>query len=248
MTTQSERGFTIIEVVLFLAITGALLAGLMIGVNAGITQQRYLDSVRSYKGFLQEQYSEVLNTRNSRDNEWRCDGSGAAQDSSSNVTPGTSDCVILGRKIQITDNGRSLRVANVTGRITAAAAAAGERSEDLTVYQPKVLPQSSPESEKWDVDWGSRLRLDATTDFSVGDEPVILILRSPGSGVLRVFTSPAEADLVTMVKPENTAAYTTVLCHYIEGDSGAIPKQWIRVNPAVGAADGVTVSEGGCNA
>lgn len=248
MTTHSERGFTIIEVVLFLAITGALLAGLMIGVNSGITQQRYLDSVRSYKGFLQNQYSEVLNTRNSRDNEWRCDASGAAPDATSNVKPGTSDCVVLGRKIQITNNGKLLRVANVTGQLSAAAAAANGRSEDLTAYRPKVLPSSSSESESWEVDWGSRLRLNATSDFSVGDEPVILILRSPGSGIIRVFTSPTDADLSVMVAPANTATYTAPLCHYIDGDSGAMPKQWIRINPAIGGADGVTVSEGGCSA
>lgn len=247
MSTHSERGFTIIEVVLFLAITGALLAGLLIGVNAGITQQRYLDSVRSYKTFLQDQYAEVLNTRNSRDNQWRCDTGGAAQDGASNSTPGTSECVILGRKIQIIDNGKSVRVANVTGRLSAAAGAS-DRSEDLTAYQPKVLPDGSPESETWEVDWGSHLKLNATSDFPVGSEPVVLILRSPASGVLKIFTSPADVDLVTMVKPENAATYTAALCHYIDGDSGAMPKQWIRINPAVGAADGIETSEGGCRA
>lgn len=41
MITSKERGFTVIELMLFLGVTGALFAALMFGVNASVNQQRY---------------------------------------------------------------------------------------------------------------------------------------------------------------------------------------------------------------
>ena len=62
MAREREGGFTVIELMLFLGITGALFAALMVGVSSNIIQQQYKDTVSTYANFLQNQYSEVLNT------------------------------------------------------------------------------------------------------------------------------------------------------------------------------------------
>lgn len=58
-----RRGFTIIEVMLFLAISGFLLVGILVGTGAGIARQRYTDSVQHVAQILREQYSAVINTQ-----------------------------------------------------------------------------------------------------------------------------------------------------------------------------------------
>ena len=63
MTKHNRRGFTLIEVLLFLAITSLLFLGVTIGVQNSIFEQRYNDSVQSFMEFLRTAYSEVLNVQ-----------------------------------------------------------------------------------------------------------------------------------------------------------------------------------------
>lgn len=57
---KSKKGFTIIEVSLFLAITGLLLVGVLGGTYSNIARQRYNDSVRSFAEFFRQIYAEVI--------------------------------------------------------------------------------------------------------------------------------------------------------------------------------------------
>ena len=56
-----QKGFTIIEVVLVIAISGLMAAGIMIGVSSSINRQQYRDSVQSFAAFLRSEYSKVVN-------------------------------------------------------------------------------------------------------------------------------------------------------------------------------------------
>ena len=56
-----KGGFTLIEVSLFLAITGLLFLGVTIGVQNSIFQQRYNDSVQNFVEFLRSAYSKTEN-------------------------------------------------------------------------------------------------------------------------------------------------------------------------------------------
>ncbi len=55
------KGFTLIEVALFLAITGAIFAGVIIGTQNSIWQQRTNDTVQGFAEFLRGIYSSVSN-------------------------------------------------------------------------------------------------------------------------------------------------------------------------------------------
>ena len=63
---KHRRGFTLIEVVLFLGLTSALFLGIAIGVQNSVFQQRYNDSVQSFAEFLRSVYSQVANVQNEK--------------------------------------------------------------------------------------------------------------------------------------------------------------------------------------
>ena len=72
MGIKTDSGFTIIEAMLFLAVAGALTVAVLAGSGAAINQQRYKDSVNSFKSLLQQQYSEATNVVNDRDGTQAC--------------------------------------------------------------------------------------------------------------------------------------------------------------------------------
>lgn len=60
---KHKRGFTLIEVVLFLGLTAALFAGIAAGVGNSVYQQRYSDAVQNFAEFLRSVYAQVVNTQ-----------------------------------------------------------------------------------------------------------------------------------------------------------------------------------------
>ena len=58
---NNKHGFTLLEVTLFLALSGILMIGLVVGANVSISRQRYNDSVNSFVGFISNTYNDVLN-------------------------------------------------------------------------------------------------------------------------------------------------------------------------------------------
>src|SRR5690606_34898808 len=97
----TRSGFTIIEVMLFLAITGALAVSILVGSGAAIGQQRYNDSVNSFKGLIQDQYSQITNVINGEAKNPACSFSEGAltisDDKNAEEFRGTSECLVLGR-------------------------------------------------------------------------------------------------------------------------------------------------------
>ncbi len=64
---EIRRGFTLLEVSLFLAISGLLLVGIIAGTQNSIVAQRFNDSVQNYIEFLRAVYSEVNNPQSPGD-------------------------------------------------------------------------------------------------------------------------------------------------------------------------------------
>lgn len=60
---SSKKGFTIIEVSLFLAITGLMLAGILTATWGSIARQRANDIVQDFTDFLTTQYSTISNVQ-----------------------------------------------------------------------------------------------------------------------------------------------------------------------------------------
>jgi len=179
-----RSGFTIIETMLFLAITGLLVVGVLVGTGASINQQRYRESITSLQALIQQQYSGVSSVTNGRDNSWACDsasGTITKIESGTGTSRGQSDCVMLGRLITVSDDGKSLVINDIVGSGADDINNAETDIEALNRYNIRISPVAN---ETDAVEWGTVLvkpGSDETAAFSV------LILQSPLSGVIRTF-------------------------------------------------------------
>lgn len=183
---KKEAGFTVIETMLFLGVTGMLATAILVGSGVTINQQRYRDSVNSLKSYIQQQYSEVTNVTNDRDKSWICNGIGNVSESNpvAGQARGTSDCVILGRFITLDESGTMLTASNVLGvRNAGATDAVSDIQEILTNYRLGLSPISQETSE---VSWSAQVvKQKTTTPMGLS----MLILRSPLSGSVMTFTT-----------------------------------------------------------
>ncbi|HMH70056.1 MAG TPA: prepilin-type N-terminal cleavage/methylation domain-containing protein [Candidatus Saccharimonadales bacterium] len=187
MGTKKQNGFTIIEVMLFLAVTGVLAVGILVGSGVAIGQQRYRDSVNSLRSYIQQQYSETANVVNGRDKVWNCDSAGnvTEADATAGQARGTSNCVILGRFVTVDATGTKLTASNITGfRTPGATTASSDIDEIITNYKLGISPIDQDTQE---VSWGAQVVKPKSTDpmpFSM------LIIRSPLSGSVLTFSAP----------------------------------------------------------
>lgn len=60
---NSKRGFTLVEISIFLAVTGLLFIGVTVGVQNSIFRQRYTDAVQNFADFLRNTYAGVINVQ-----------------------------------------------------------------------------------------------------------------------------------------------------------------------------------------
>lgn len=195
MGTHSKPGFTIIETMLVLAITGILIAGLLVGLGSSISNQRYLDSVSSFKNLLQDQYSQIDNVTNDRDANWTCSSNATpAEASNGGTAPGQSDCVLLGRYLGIVKD--QVTMATVVGYPHSDASSSGTVASIRSDY---TLGISTSSIEKVPLEWGAQIAWpkqgaeshSPTTPRSLA----ILLIRSPENGTSYTFTSDTVNDI-----------------------------------------------------
>jgi len=227
MSAHSTSGFTIIETMLVLAITGVLIASLLFGVGSSITTQRYSDSVTSFRSLLQDQYARVSNVSNGRDSGWTCGASAVPLQSGTSV-PGQSECVLLGRYVSIV--GSDISMATVVGYSTSSALAA---SDTQTVKNNYTLGISKNSIEQTTLEWGAQIAWPAsgssakspTTPRSIA----FFVLRSPESGTTYTFTSDSVTPIASVSSStlknmlvETTASFPGQGARTICVDPGAV--------------------------
>lgn len=189
MTRVKKTGFTIIETMLFLAITGVMVAALMAGVGISLNNQRYKDSVQSFRSYLQSQYSNLTNTFNDRDGSWSCNSSASAVQPNGGVgqVRGQSECFLVGKYVTIVD--KSITESDVLGRSNGGHAG-GDDIDKLANYNLSV---SSIHTLKSQLEWGTRIGwpVSGTDSKARGTSRslAILFIRSPDSGAIYTFTS-----------------------------------------------------------
>lgn len=183
MKPLNKNGFTIVETMLFLGISGMLIIAVLAGTGTSINIQRYRDSVTSLKSFLQQQYSEVSNASN--------DSTKILCNSAKKQPRGQSECVILGKYITTMDK-ETMSVKSVIGTIPLVSGVSND-IDALKQYKIQILPQAE---ETYTVDWGSSLNKTDGSEESFS----ILILRSPSSGVIRTFIENDKVVLPSNIK------------------------------------------------
>lgn len=197
MRPTKDSGFTIIETMLFLSITGLMMAGFMFGSSRSINSQRYKDSVNSFQAIIQQQYSDVSNTINNRDNTWECSSDGVLTDVLAGDIKGQSNCVILGKLIRtVGSDGKKIRINDVIGSIPLLPDSDQEAPttglDDINIFRKDngaSLPEgygvylSTINEQEYDISWGASLSDQAGDPLEFS----ILIARSPISGSIRSF-------------------------------------------------------------
>jgi type II secretory pathway pseudopilin PulG len=222
MRTQIHSGgFTIIEVMLFLAITGALTVGILVGSGAAIGQQRYRDSVNSFKGLIQEQYSQIANVVNSEAEKPVCTrtGNNLAFNSEISQARGTSECLIVGRFILI--NATEVTVYNVVGQPGAGTPSGG----DTAVLGEYALDIQSPEVHE--VSWRARIVEPKSTNDSLSS---ILIVRSPVSGAVLTYVQDGDHTATISEMISNTNMVEKNFCVDSGGGSAMANRLAVRIN------------------
>lgn len=206
MRRTKISGFTVIEIMLFLAITGLMVVGFLFGASRSINNQRYKDSVNTFKSIIQQQYSDVDNTINNHSNFWECSSTGVNELTIETGAPrGQSDCVLLGKLIRtVGTDGKKIKVNDVVGLIPAGPTTG---LDDVTIFKKtniSPLPggygvySSNVNEQEYDISWGASLSKLNGDSLSFS----ILIVRSPISGAVRTFyseTSETDDNIINII-------------------------------------------------
>ena len=168
-TSKSRRGFTIIEVVLFLAITGLMMAGILTAVGAGVNGKRYSEAVDSFHDFLISQYDKTNNVANSHEGNVTCRGDA--------LPVGTSVCSVIGRLVTSSD-GQSIvstplyASADVTSLDSDSFESPAQLLKDLNIY----TSTEDPGDDQYQLRWQTEIRSQNGADI----QPfTLMIVRLP---------------------------------------------------------------------
>ncbi len=110
--SKQKSGFTIIETMLFIAITGLVFAGVVIGTNGSLRSQRYRDTVQSFVNSLRDVYSRAENTQIANySGKTQCGWYGGSySDANSGSNRGRSNCAVYGVSAAIYTHGEDSAV------------------------------------------------------------------------------------------------------------------------------------------
>lgn len=245
MATQKRKGFTIVELMLFLAITGALTVGILVGSSVAIGQQRYRDSVNSFKGLIQEQYSQISNVINGEQENLQCVQSEEGLDFPDDTLQarGTSDCLVIGRFILINDD--TVSTYNILGKpLDELDGGSNSGATDAEILGGYSVALQSPEDYK--ISWSARIVEPKTETASLTS---IAIVRSPISGSILTYVLDGDHsfDIVSMFDDANMAQKE--FCVDSGGMSAMANRLAVRINSRAASQSAIEIpleSEGIC--
>lgn len=226
------QGFTIIETMLVLAVTGVLIASLLVGVGTTLNAQRYKDAVSSFKSLVQQQYAELNNVANDRNSNWTCGSNATPVQANSGIAPGQSNCVLLGRLMTV--DATTIKTASVVGYQTATTM---QPTDVQTLKSDYTLGVSSDSIESSSLEWGAQIAWPKsgagartpTTPRTLS----LLFVRSPDSGTIYTFSS----DTANPIDAVSSAYLKSIMVESVAAIPGQGPRT-ICIDPdAAGASD-----------
>ncbi len=199
--TQQQSGFTIIEISLFLAVSGIVLVGMLTGISVSIQHQRFSESVNGLQSFLQLQYNETQITINGRSN--------TTDKCSPSADRGSTNCLIVGKVIDLNADPASGESSIKAYRVLMSQVAADTaKNSDTPPSDDVLLNQSSSDTkvvndtannDSFIVPWGATLTKlqDSRGSLTPSGTVVryIFITRSPISGLINTYKLSTLDDL-----------------------------------------------------
>lgn len=183
---RNWRGFTLVEVALFLAITAAIFVGVTVGTQNSIFQQRYNDAVQNFAEFLRSVYSQVTNVQN--------DGNGR------------SDKAIYGKLVVFSeeDNKNNILTYNVIGDANSEKCSSGDVLAKLNCLNANVNYKGEPTGfvEDYTPRWASQIQTPDGWDanglpgYSLF-RGLLLVVRHPSSGTVYTYIYQTDGSIDT---------------------------------------------------
>lgn len=188
---KTKPGFTIIEVMLVLAITGLMLVGVIAGTYSSIATQRYNDSVRSFSEFLRQVFAEVISPQS--------------------LGEGNSDHEAVYGKVAVfglTDSGdNTVYTATLVGKVNPPR---GEtnfidelRQVDATLFCGSDVDGKASTLDEYIPMWEAEIKNTSNARL----KGTLIIARSPASGVVHtVFSSKVAPNIKESCRPGDGSA------------------------------------------
>lgn len=171
---RATEGFTIIEVTIFLAISGLLLLMMFLGTGSLAARQRFTDSTDSLLTFFQSQYDEVLNGVNVRASSTVC-GTTA-------TIPGKSNCLLIGKLLTIRADSSLIQASYIISSTTDVSTELSDKDK----LQKAGLQVVSEGQTTYELKWGalpySTTRSQGATGIARDTVNSIAFIRMPDSG------------------------------------------------------------------
>lgn len=228
MGNQHQNGFTIIEVSLFLALSALLAVILLGGWTQMIDTQRYRDSNRTLQSFVQQQYNLVYNVENGRSGDYSCTNGNVSEDGVNGVERGRTDCVLMGRYIDIQD-GAMLRVSAIVGSEVDNDTSADDAASMLLRNPKTVVLTAGLTETEFPMPWG------ATVVNPANEQPrniAIAIVRSPLTGIVHTYVNDygggSAPTVQQIIQPANESSDTELCLE--PGTNFAGGRMGIRIN------------------
>lgn len=180
-----SHGFTIIESVLFLAVSGIMIAGIIGATSVGINSRRYTEAVDSFQDNLIDQYAATFDVSNSQLNPQICNAEGTQP-------RGTQGCSIIGRYI-IYRGGSAMTSQPIYAQADVTSSEvrqAASESVEAFIKSLKLVSagDSSADTQAIPLRWNTTLKvrtIDGAGDSGTATSFALVILRLPyGKGSL----------------------------------------------------------------
>lgn len=200
---RRENGFTIIETTLVLAITGLIIAVILVGIGNSLNHQRYTDAVNQATDFFRGQYASTSNVVNDRSRNEICTSSGVVA-SPNQETVGASDCLLLGKIIRSSD-GENLEVYQVIATHDPTNDTGAAEMSDTGLLVVANLRQGNEVIATYRPEWGTQLLRPGTADPA---RFTIMVVRAPVTGTVRTYATASDTATVADLLATPPAAQT----------------------------------------
>ena len=196
---SKRKGFTLIEITLFLAVTAALFIGIALGMQSAINRQRYEDAVQNFAEFMRGIYSQVTNPQSA--------GSGNSTEYAiyGKLIVFGENTDILGNAVDSSEN--PVFIYDVVGKpATTQDLGSGDVSDLLFRLNANVARKVSDKvaqlayPEKYEPRWQTDI---LTTDGNKRWTGSILVVRHPRSGTVNTLYSSQVIQVNSAVKAAN---------------------------------------------